>query len=75
MAVTETTARYLPETHDLMRLALEAGVSERTVRRWYDMQHRATWGNRRRLQSAASKLGIRRPDSPPDGGGSGAARK
>lgn len=64
MSATETTRRYLPETHELMKLALKAGVSERTVRRWYDCSARATWGNRARLSSAAKSLGIRQPDGP-----------
>ncbi len=69
MAVTETTRRYLPDVPDLLKLALKAGVSERTVRRWYDTEHRATWGNRARLRAAAKTLGIRQPDGPPLGHG------
>ena len=64
MSATESTRRYLPDVPELLKLALEAGVSERTVRRWYDLEHRATWGNRARLRKAATRLGIRLPDGP-----------
>lgn len=60
--------RFVPEPSDLRRIAVAAELSDRTVRRWYEVPFRATWGNRARLKRAVLELGVRPPDPEPPGG-------
>ena len=53
----------MPNPHDLLRLAAEAGCSDRTAKRWYENPARSSSTTRFRLVRAAAKLRLPLPES------------
>lgn len=63
MSSQSTTPIIRVNERHICAVAVEADVSFQTARRCYRATHRTNYGNRKRIEAAADKLGLPRPPS------------